>query len=107
MRAGCGGPKEASQSFWESKGAPWRDQGYCETWKLNRNQQLLGRMTEGEKSELGPQEREDYICSRKGTGQFLLWLSKLRTQLVSMRMRGWIPGLNQWVKDLALPRAVV
>ena len=40
--------------------------------------------------------------------EFLLWLSGLRTQVVSMRMQILsIPGLAQWVKDLALPRAVV
>ena len=31
-----------------------------------------------------------------------MWLSTLQTQLASMRMRGLIPGLTQWVKDPVL-----
>ena len=38
--------------------------------------------------------------------EFSLWLSRLQTQLVSMRDADSIPGLNQWVKNLAVPRAV-
>ena len=34
--------------------------------------------------------------------EFPLWLSRLQTQLVSMRMSS-IPGLAQWIKDLVLP----
>ena len=34
--------------------------------------------------------------------EFLLWLSGLRTDIVSMRMRFSVAGLTQWVKDLAL-----
>ena len=34
--------------------------------------------------------------------EFPLWLSGLRTWLVSAEFAGSIPGLEQWVKDLAL-----
>ena len=38
--------------------------------------------------------------------EFLLWLSGLRTKLVTIRMWVLIPSLAQWVKDLALLQAV-
>ena len=38
--------------------------------------------------------------------ELLLWLSRLRTQLVSLRM--WVQSLGiQGAKDLALPQAAV
>ena len=39
--------------------------------------------------------------------EFLLWLNELRTQQSVCEHGGWIPGLTQWVKDLALPQALV
>lgn len=53
---GCGRPKETLKSTWGSGRLPGGGQGYRETWKLSTNQQCLGPTTEGEKSELGPQE---------------------------------------------------
>ena len=35
--------------------------------------------------------------------QFLLWLSELRTQPNLCEDADQIPGVTQWVKDLALP----
>ena len=37
--------------------------------------------------------------------EFLLWLSRLRTQRGIHKDRGLIPGLTQWIKDRALPQA--
>ena len=37
--------------------------------------------------------------------EFPLWLSRLRTRWSVYKYAGWIPGLAQWVKDLALPKA--
>ena len=42
---------------------------------------------------------------KKKKKEFPLWPSRLRTQLVSMRM--WVQSLDQWVKDPALPQAAV
>ena len=41
------------------------------------------------------------------TEEFLLWLSRLRTQRSVHEDAGLIPGLTQRVKDLALLQAVV
>ena len=38
--------------------------------------------------------------------EFLLWLSGLRTDIVFEDVDS-IPGLTQWVKDLALPQVAV
>ena len=53
---GCGRPKEALKSTWGSGRLPGGGQGYREPCKLSTNHQCLGPTTEGEKSELGPQE---------------------------------------------------
>ena len=37
--------------------------------------------------------------------EFLLWLSRLKTRYGVHDDTGSIPGLTQWVKDLALPQA--
>ena len=34
--------------------------------------------------------------------EFPFWLGGLRTRIISIRMRGLIPGLTQWVKTPAL-----
>ena len=39
---------------------------------------------------------------KKRFTEFPLWLSGLRTQLISMRIQGLIPGISQWAKDLVL-----
>ena len=39
--------------------------------------------------------------------EFLLWLSRLRTQCSLCEDAGLIPGLTHWVKDLALPQLQV
>ena len=48
------------------------------------------------------------LLSLRGTVvEFLLWLSGLRTQRSVCEDVGSILGLTQWVKGLALPKAVV
>ena len=45
---------------------------------------------------------------KKRASEFLLWLSGLRTNQTSIdKDVGSIPGIAQWVKDMALPLAVV
>ena len=43
-------------------------------------------------------------AKRKAAEEFLLWLSRLRTQLVSMRMQVPSLALLSGLKDLALPK---
>ena len=40
-------------------------------------------------------------------GEFPLWLSGLRTQYSLCEDVGLIPGIAQWVKDLALPQGAL
>ena len=42
------------------------------------------------------------VVQKKKT-EFLLWFSGLRTYHSVCENEGSIPGLDQWVKDLALP----
>ena len=44
---------------------------------------------------------------KKKKSEFLLWLRRLRTHNSLHEDKGLIPGLIQWVKDLALPKAEV
>ena len=46
-------------------------------------------------------------CSYMPQREFLLWLSRLRTRHSAHVNAGLIPGLTQWVKDLALPQDLV
>ena len=47
------------------------------------------------------------LKSEVGSGEFPLWLSRLQTWLISMRMQVWSLALLSRLKDLALPWAVV
>ena len=44
--------------------------------------------------------------NKKANMEFLLWLSRLRTQHSVRGDAGLIPGLAQWIMDPALPKAV-
>ena len=42
-----------------------------------------------------------FVCSKRSSLEFLLWLSRLRTRHSIHEDAGSIPGLTQWVKDLS------
>ena len=46
-----------------------------------------------------------YRVDKKKVMEFLLWLSRLRTQLISIKMRVSILGPTHWVKDPVRPRS--
>ena len=48
-------------------------------------------------------EKMYFLIIKVFVSEFPLWLRGKKTRLVSMRIAGLIPGLAQWVKDLALP----
>ena len=57
------------------------------------------------------EEEETIVCHQQGGKikipilEFPLWFSELRTQHSVREDTGLIPGLTQWVKDLALRQA--
>ena len=65
---------------------------------------VLGRIYSRDRTFL-ISRKEFEVLEIKGVRE--LWLSGLRTQHSLHEDVGLIPGLTQWIKDLALPQAMV
>ena len=49
-------------------------------------------------------EKSHVLIRKQVEGEFLSWLSRLRTRCCLCEVAGLIPCLDQWVKDPALPQ---